>query len=117
MDWIDKAGEHRGRFLDINGYRFYRDRTILRKNVMIHATRKAARISRKECATVHDARQILSHLARFKTCNVYNVYENYMKGIIKPQQLRKTISTYDRKERLKWNGNKSKDTSQTDRQK
>ena len=114
MDWIDKDGEHRGRFLDINGYRFYRDRTILRKNVMIHATRKAARISRKECATVHDARQILSHLARFKTCNVYNVYENYMKGIIKPQQLRKTISTYDRKERVKWNGNKSKDTSQRD---
>lgn len=117
MDWIGKDGKHHGRFLDIDGYRFYRDRTILRKNVMIHATRKAARISRKECATVHDARQMLSHLARFKTCDVYNVYENYMQGIIKPQKLRETISTYDRKERLKWNGNKSKDTSQRDRKK
>lgn len=111
MDWIDKDGEHHGRFLDIDGFRFYRDRTTLRKNIMVHATRKADRISRKERATVHDARQMMSHLARLKMADTYNVYSDRIKGKVKPKQLRKNISSYDRKERTKWSGNKSKDTS------
>lgn len=117
LDWIDKNGNHQGRFLDIDGFRFYRDRTILRKNIMIHATRKANRITEKERATVHDARQMMSHLARFKTADTYNVYESYIKGKVKPKLLRKTISTYDRKERTKWSGNMSRDIRQVDRKK
>lgn len=117
FDTIDRNGNRKGRFLDIDGFRFYRDKTILRKNIMIHATRKAARIAEKECASVHDARQMMSHLARLKTCDTYNVYERFMKGIIKPQKLRKTISSYDRKERVKWSGNKSRDISQSVRKK
>jgi len=117
LDWIDENGDHQGRFLDVDGFRFYRDKTTLRKNVMIHATRKADKISRKECATVHDARQMMSHLARLKMADTYNVYEDRIKDKIKPKQLRKTISSYDRKERTKWSGNRSKDTSQSAPQK
>ena len=110
LDWIDRQGEHHGRFLDIDGFRFYRDRTILRKNIMIHATRKAAKIERKDAPTVHDARQMMSHLARLEMADTYNVYVKYIKGRVKPKQLRKTISSHDRKERSKWSGNQSKDT-------
>lgn len=117
MDYIDNDGEHHGRFLDIDGFRFYRDRTTLRKNIMIHATRKADKISRKDKATVHDARQMMSHLARLKVADTYNVYDNHIKGKIKPKQLRKTISSYDRKERVKWSGNRSKDSSQSGQKK
>ena len=114
LDWIDRQGEHHGRFLDIDGFRFYRDRTILRKNIMIHATRKAAKIECKDAPTVHDARQMMSHLARLEMADTYNVYEKYIKGKVKPKQLRKTISSYDRKERSKWSGNRSRDTRPKD---
>ncbi|MBO4394771.1 MAG: RNA-directed DNA polymerase [Eubacterium sp.] len=99
MDWIDKDGSHHGRFLDIDGYRFYRDRVTLRKTVMIHATRKVNVIQKRGFATVHDARQMMSHLARMKTCDCYNVFEKYCKGKVYPQRLRKVISNHDRKER------------------
>jgi hypothetical protein len=104
MDWIDREGNHHGRFLDIDGFRFYRDRTTLRKSIMVHATRKAARISRKDCVNVHDARQMMSHLARMKQADVYGVYEERIKGKVNPKQLREKISTYDKKERTRWNG-------------
>ena len=100
MDWIDKDGEHHGQFLDIDGYRFYRDKTTMRKGIMIHATRKASRVAKRDYPNIHDARQMMSHLARLKTCDCYNVYENYVKGKVNPKQLRGIISNYDRKERL-----------------
>ena len=98
LDYIDKDGEHKGRFLDIDGYRFYRDRTTMRKSVMIHATRKAERISKRERPNIHDARQMSSHLARLKTCDCYNVFQKRIKGKVNPKQLRRIISYHDRKE-------------------
>lgn len=45
-----------GRDLDFMGFRFFRDHTILRKTIMLKASRKAARIAKKEGLTIHDAR-------------------------------------------------------------
>lgn len=99
LDYIDRYGNRQGRFLDINGYRFYRDRTTLRKSNLIHATRKANKIINKERATILDARQMNSHLARLKTADAYSVYERFIKGKISVKGLRSKISSYDRKER------------------
>ena len=41
-------GNDKGRDLDFMGFRFFRNRTILRKTIMYKATRKARKLSRKE---------------------------------------------------------------------
>ena len=50
-------GNDKGRDLDFMGFRFFRNRTILRKTIMYKATRKARKLSRKEKPTIHDAHQ------------------------------------------------------------
>lgn len=46
-------GNGKGCDLDFMGFRFFRNRTILRKTIMYKATRKARKLSRKEKPTIH----------------------------------------------------------------
>lgn len=47
FDYVNKDGKHIGRDLDFMGFRFYRDRTILRKSILVKATRKAKKDFKK----------------------------------------------------------------------
>ena len=64
-------GNNQGRDLDFMGFRFYRNRTILRKSIMYKATRKARKISKKEKTTILDARQMLSYLGWIDCTDTY----------------------------------------------
>lgn len=61
FDYIQN-GEHHGRHLDFMGFKFYRDKTTIRKSIMLRFTRKALKISKKENITIYDIRQILASL-------------------------------------------------------
>lgn len=74
FSYIDREGNERGRDLDFMGFRFYRTRTILRKTIMYKAARKARKISKKEKATILDARQMLSYLGWIDCTDTYNMY-------------------------------------------
>lgn len=50
----------RGRFLDFLGFRFYRDRTTLRRALMLKIARKAKRLKAKGKPTCFDVRQFMS---------------------------------------------------------
>lgn len=93
--WNDH-GKERGRDLDFLGYRFYRNRTVLRKSLMFKTTRKARKISKKAKFTVHDARQMLSYMAKVDKSDTYGMYRKWIKPYVKVKRCKKKISASDR---------------------
>lgn len=96
FSYIDRDGKERGRDLDFMGFRFYRNRTILRKSIMYKATRKAGKISKKEKPTILDARQMLSYLGWIDCTDTYRMYQKWIKPRVNFQQLKRKVSQYDK---------------------
>lgn len=86
-----------GRALDFMGFRFYRDRTTLRKSILYKATRKARRMSKKPKKTVHDSRALLSYLGFFKCTDTYTAYRIWIKPFTNVRLAKKRVSNYDRR--------------------
>lgn len=96
FSYIDRNGKEQGRDLDFMGFRFYRNRTILRKSIMLKATRKARKISKKDKATILDARQMLSYLGWIDCTDTYCMYEKWIKPYVNFRQLKRKISRFDK---------------------
>lgn len=96
FDYIRK-GKHYGRCLDFMGFKFFRNKIILRRTIMLKASRKAKRISKKNKVTIYDIRQILSYLGWVDCTDTYNMYEKYIKPYVNIRWLKKKMSNYDRK--------------------
>ena len=90
-------GKDEGRFLDFMGFRFYRNRTTLRRNIMLRATRKAKKISKKDKPTIYDIRQILSYMGWFKSTDSRGLYESKIKPFVDIKKSRHRISVYDKR--------------------
>lgn len=90
-----------GRPLDFMGFKFYRNRTTLRKSTLRSIRRKANKIHKKGRATIHDARQMISYLGKLKSTDVYDYYTRYIKSLVDFGNLKKKISRYDVERRLK----------------
>lgn len=87
-----------GRPLDFMGFVFYRTHTEIRKNIMLTATRKAKKISKKKQPNWYDASAMLSYLGYFKHTDSYNCYLEYIKPCINVKKLKKTVSRHQRRE-------------------
>ena len=98
---IDGKIKHRqyGRDLDFMGFRFYRNRTAMRKSIMLRATRKAKKISKKDQPTIYDTRQMVSYNSYLKSTDTYNVYKKYIKPYVSMKKMRQKISRYDKNHR------------------
>lgn len=94
---FDYNGKYR--FLDFMGFRFYRNRTTLRKTIMLKMTRKARRIWKSNKITIYTARQMLSYLGWIKATNVYEMYENLIKSIVNFEILKRKIRNHDKNAR------------------
>lgn len=90
-----------GRDIDFMGFRFFRNRTILRRSIFLKALRKARRISKKEKPTIFEIRQMLSYLGWINCTNTYIVYLNYIKPFVDFQKLKRRISNYDKRKNIK----------------
>lgn len=88
-----------GRPLDFMGYKFYRNRTTLRKTILKKIRAKAVRIWRKTKVTIFDSKQMVSALAWIKNCDMYDYYREYIKPFADFGKLKRKISTVDRKAR------------------
>lgn len=95
----DKKGNpiHHGRDLDFMGFRFFRNKTTLRRSIYYKACRKAKRISRKWGYTVYDARQMLSCLGWIDCTDTYRAYEKYIKPYVKFRLLKHKVSQFDKR--------------------
>lgn len=91
FDW-----KGRGRDLDFMGFRFYRNRTVLRKSIMYKATRKASRISKKDHVTVYDVRQMMSYLGWIDCTDTYEMYKLWIKPYVNFQRMKRYISKCDK---------------------
>lgn len=92
-----KNGKEYGRDLDFMGFRFYRNRTVLRKSIMYRATRKAKKVGKKEKPTIYDIRQMLSYFGWLDCTDTYCVYFYYIKPYVDFQKCKRRISNYDKR--------------------
>lgn len=92
-------GKDRGRVLDFMGFQFYRNRTVLRKSIMLKGTRKARKIHKKPYQgrkpTVHDYRQMMSYLGWIDCTDTYWMYLKHIKPRVSFQKMKRYISRYD----------------------
>lgn len=97
--YVKKNGKNIGRQLDFMGFQFYRNRTILRKPLMLRATRKARRICKKGVnRTAYDCRQMLSYKGWLTPTDTYNMYKVRIKPYISFRRLRQIVGNAQRKE-------------------
>lgn len=97
FDYTDKKGNHRGRDLDFMGFRFFRYKTILRRSIMLKASRKAKKIYKKEKSTVYELRQFISYLGWIKATDTYNFYLKHIKPYVSIQYCKRRISRYQKR--------------------
>lgn len=102
FSYIDESGNERGRFLDAMGYRFYCNRVILRKSIMLRMTRKIKSITRsgRHRLTVKDCRAVLSYNGYLKVTKTYNVFKSYIKPYISFKYCKQKISDSDKRRKL-----------------
>lgn len=84
------------RDLDFMGFRFFQNRTILRRGIYYKMLRKARKLRYRK-PTIYEVRQMLSYLGWIKACNVYGVYRDYIKPYVDFGKYKKRISKYDRR--------------------
>ena len=97
FDYIDRQGNRRGRFIDFMGFKFYRDKTTIRKGIFARATRTARRISKKEKVTWFDAARMLSYKGWFKRTNTYKAFMKYIAPFVNLGKLRRIMSNYSKR--------------------
>ena len=93
----ENKGRIHGSPLDFMGFKFYRNRTILRKSIMIRISRKARKLSRKVKITIHDIRQMLSYLGWISCANVYGFYLAWVKPYVNFQYFKRRVTRFDKK--------------------
>lgn len=91
-----KKKEHKGRALDFVGFVFYRDKTYLRKGLMLRLTRKAKKVQKKGKFTIHDARQLMAWFGWVDWADAYKMYTKYVAPNIQIKKCKQYISQYDK---------------------
>ena len=97
IEYEDSNGQLHGRPLDFMGFKFYRNRTVLRRNIMLRASRKARKLSKKSRITIYDCRQLLAYIGWISATDVYGFYQEWIKPYVDIGYLKKRISYYDRR--------------------
>lgn len=96
FDYINKQGKRVGRPLDFMGFKFYRDKTTLRKHIFLSSLRTARRISKKEKISWFDASQVMSYVGWFKHTNTHTAYEKHIRPKVNVYQCKRIISKHNK---------------------
>lgn len=92
-----RSRKKKGRFLDFLGFKFYRNHVGLRRRLALKAQRKAKRISKKQCANIHDARQMVVYAGLVKYADCYKWFMAHIAPFVSIKKMRHKISAYDKK--------------------
>ena len=87
----------RGRCIDFMGFEFWRNKIVLRKSIIIKASRKAKKISKKGHVSWYDAAQLLSYCGWFKATDTYECFEKNIVSYVNIKQLKRKVSRHSRK--------------------
>ena len=96
-----KNGKVIGRVIDFMGFLFFRNRTTMRKAILLSATRLAKKLARaKEAGRGYFKKHLeamLSYIGWFSCTDTYDAYQDYIKPLIKVRQLKQIISKLTRR--------------------
>ncbi len=103
FNYQKKNGKAVGRMIDFMGFLFFRNRTGIRKAIMLSATRLAKKMKRAKDAGrgyfVKHIKAMLSYKGWFDCTDTYNCYLEHIKPfIIRMGRLKKIISKLDRRQ-------------------
>lgn len=103
FDYIDKTGVRRGRPIDFMGFKFYRDKTTIRKSIFLRACRLARRLKKKMKISWRDASQILSYMGWFYPTDTYKAYVKHIAPNVDIEKCKKIMSRHNKKQNKKEN--------------
>lgn len=90
--------------LDFMGFRFFRNKTILRKSIMLRITRKIRKVARKLKPSYHDVCGVISYLGWIKHSDSYLLFQKWIQPYLHIQKLKRIIRNHmkarDRYERV-----------------
>jgi hypothetical protein len=100
-----------GRPIDFMGFAFYRKNILIRKSIMIEATRMAKKIHKTKTEgrryyTSH-IRAMVSYMGWFDYSNTYDCYIKYIKPYVDVGKLKEIISKIDRRSNAKYRNNRN----------
>lgn len=98
FDYIDKREKRRGRDLDMLGYRFFRDKTILRKRNALAIRRQARKIYKDGVISAKDAKGFLSRIGELKHCDSKEFYKKNVKPYVKIKKIKEVVRYESRKQ-------------------
>ena len=84
------------RAIDFLGFRFYRNKTILRKRNALRIRRRIKKIKKKPVISYKDACSIISYWGWIKRSDSYNFYQKYVKPFVSVGKARKVVSEHAR---------------------
>ena len=101
--YYEKGKRKIGRVLDFMGFLFYREKTLIRKSIMLSATRLARKMQRsREAGRGYFATHIkamLSYMGWFDCTDTYECYQTHIKPfILRIGKLKKIVSKLDRRQ-------------------
>lgn len=79
------------RGIDFLGYRFFHDKTILRREVMLRISRKVRRTAKKKTWNPHNCKSILAYRGWFKRTNSYGCYQKWIKPYINVRKMKGVV--------------------------
>ena len=82
--------------IDFLGFRFYRDRTTLRKRNALRIRRRMRRIGKKGHLNHKDAAAVISYWGWIKRSDSYGFYHKHVKPYVTIKQARRTVSNHAR---------------------
>ena len=97
--YTDRKGRKHGRPLDLMGFKFYREKTTLRKSNLCRTRRKVNKVKKKDKISFKDAESLLSRMGWLKHTNTYGYYCDYIKPYINIKKLKKIVAKHTRRER------------------
>lgn len=95
----EKNGKTYGRPIDFMGFKFYRNRTTLRKSIVNSSTKKARKVCKKEKITHYDASQILSYTGWYKCTDTYKFFQTNIANRVNLGTCKDLISRHTKKEK------------------
>lgn len=85
----------KGRPLDFMGWKFYRNKTILRKSIFIRIMRKAKRVGKH--TTIKGAQGMISYMGYIKHTNTYGSYIKNIRPYVNIGKLKKFVAKRERR--------------------
>lgn len=101
FDFTDRHDNCRGRAVDFMGFRFFRDKTTIRKKIFLRACR-TARKAEHETKLIH-AQRIISYKGWFDDTDTYKAYHKHITSRVPIKECKRIISENSKGGR---NGNK-----------